>query len=117
MSAACRTIFVKPGIPLLDEKGFIRNEAYEDEYTLDEYADKTVVGDPHTVAEKMIADIKRLNPEQLHMQFLVRLHASGTRSQVDRALQEGSRTADRKGTGPALQPRYRERASEEGELD
>ena len=53
----------------LDEKGFIRNEAYEDEYTLDEYADKTVVGDPHTVAEKMIADIKRLNPSNYTCNF------------------------------------------------
>ena len=53
----------------LDEKGFIKNEAYEDEYTLDEYADKTVVGDPHTVAEKMIADIKRLSPSNYTCNF------------------------------------------------
>lgn len=53
----------------LDERGFIRNEAYVGEYTLDEYADKTVVGDPHTVAEKMIADIRRLNPTNYTCNF------------------------------------------------
>lgn len=53
----------------LDEKGFISNEAYDGEYTLDEYADRTVVGDPHTVAEKMVADIRRLNPSNYTCNF------------------------------------------------
>jgi alkanesulfonate monooxygenase SsuD/methylene tetrahydromethanopterin reductase-like flavin-dependent oxidoreductase (luciferase family) len=53
----------------LDDKGFIRNEAYEGEYSLDEYADKTVVGDPHVVAEKMIDNIKRLNPSNFTCNF------------------------------------------------
>jgi len=53
----------------LDENGYIKNEEYPGEYTLDEYTDKTVVGDPHTVAEKMIADIKRLNPSNYTCNF------------------------------------------------
>lgn len=53
----------------LDASGFIKNQAYDGEYTLDEYADKTVVGDPHTVAEKMVADIKRLNPSNYTCNF------------------------------------------------
>lgn len=53
----------------LDENGYIRNQEYPGEYTLDEYADKTVVGDPHTVAEKMVADIRRLNPSNYTCNF------------------------------------------------
>lgn len=53
----------------LDGTGFIRDEAYEGEYTLDQYADNMVVGDAHTVAEKMIADIKRLNPSNYTCNF------------------------------------------------
>lgn len=51
----------KPELPL-DEIGFIRNEPFDGEYTLEQYANNMVVGDPHLVAEKMVADIKRLNP-------------------------------------------------------
>ncbi len=46
----------------LDAEGYIRNDAFEGEYSLDEFANNMVVGDAHLVAEKMIADIKRLNP-------------------------------------------------------
>ena len=53
----------------LDQNGYIRDEAYEGEYTLDQYADNMVVGDPHLVAEKMIADIKRLNPANYTCNF------------------------------------------------
>lgn len=53
----------------LDANGFIRNEAYDGEYTLDQYADNMVVGDVHIVAEKMIADIKRLNPSNYTCNF------------------------------------------------
>ncbi len=51
----------KPELPL-DDHGFIRNDAFDGEYTLEQYANNMVVGDPLSVAEKMIADIKRLNP-------------------------------------------------------
>ncbi|WP_158782151.1 LLM class flavin-dependent oxidoreductase [Pantoea sp. BAV 3049] len=51
----------KPQLPL-DANGFISNEPFDGEYTLEQYANNMVVGDPHLVAEKMIADIKRLNP-------------------------------------------------------
>ncbi|GAB4070984.1 LLM class flavin-dependent oxidoreductase [Ancylobacter sonchi] len=53
----------------LDESGFIRNEPYPDEYTLDQYADNMIVGDAHTVAEKMIENIKRLNPSNYTCNF------------------------------------------------
>lgn len=46
----------------LDSKGFICDEPFPGEYTLDQYADNMVVGDPHMVAEKMVADIRRLSP-------------------------------------------------------
>jgi alkanesulfonate monooxygenase SsuD/methylene tetrahydromethanopterin reductase-like flavin-dependent oxidoreductase (luciferase family) len=58
----------QPDLPL-DENGYIKNEEYPGEYTLDEYADKMVVGDPHMVAEKMVADIKRLNPSNYTCNF------------------------------------------------
>ncbi|MCK1450500.1 LLM class flavin-dependent oxidoreductase [Bradyrhizobium sp. 35] len=58
----------KAEIPL-DRRGYIRDEPYSGEYTLDEYAEKTVVGDPHTVAEKMVADITRLNPTNYTCNF------------------------------------------------
>lgn len=58
----------KADLPL-DENGFIKNEEYSGEYTLDQYADNMVVGDPHTVAEKMVADIKRLNPSNYTCNF------------------------------------------------
>ena len=73
----------------LDESGFIKNQAYDGEYTLDEYADKTVVGDPYTVAEKMIADIRRLNPSNYTCNFsfgcmsLERAHKSIVRFKKD----------------------------------
>jgi len=51
----------KAALPL-DDRGYIRNEAFDGEYTLEQYADNMVVGDVYKVAEKMIADIKRLNP-------------------------------------------------------
>lgn len=51
----------KPALPL-DANGYIRNEPFDGEYTLEQYASNMVVGDPHIVAEKMIADIQRLNP-------------------------------------------------------
>lgn len=53
----------------LDANGYIRDEAFEGEYTLDQYADNMVVGDPHTVAEKMVADIKRLAPTNYTCNF------------------------------------------------
>jgi len=53
----------------LDKDGFIRNEPYPGEFTLEQYADNMVVGDPHTVAEKMVADIKRLNPTNYTCNF------------------------------------------------
>jgi alkanesulfonate monooxygenase SsuD/methylene tetrahydromethanopterin reductase-like flavin-dependent oxidoreductase (luciferase family) len=53
----------------LDNRGFIRNEAYDGEYTLEEYAEKMVVGDPHTVAEKMVADMRQLNPSNYTCNF------------------------------------------------
>ncbi|GAA3889987.1 LLM class flavin-dependent oxidoreductase [Gibbsiella dentisursi] len=46
----------------IDADGYIRNEAFEGEYTLEQYADNMVVGDAYQVAEKMIADIKKLSP-------------------------------------------------------
>lgn len=58
----------KADLPL-DDSGFIRDEAYPDEYTLDQYADNMVVGDAHTVAEKMIENIKRLNPSNYTCNF------------------------------------------------
>jgi alkanesulfonate monooxygenase SsuD/methylene tetrahydromethanopterin reductase-like flavin-dependent oxidoreductase (luciferase family) len=53
----------------LDNNGFIANEAFEGEYSLDQYADNMVVGDPHTVAEKMVDNIKRLNPSNFTCNF------------------------------------------------
>ena len=53
----------------LDRDGFVRNDPFPGEYTLDQYADNMVVGDPHTVAGKMIADIKRLNPSNYTCNF------------------------------------------------
>ncbi|MGY5802076.1 LLM class flavin-dependent oxidoreductase [Rhizobium hainanense] len=53
----------------VDDKGYIRDEPYDGEYTLDQYADNMVVGDPHMVAEKMITDIKRLNPTNYTCNF------------------------------------------------
>lgn len=53
----------------LDDKGYIRDEGFDGEYTLDQYADNMVIGDPHTVAEKMVADIKRLNPSNYTCNF------------------------------------------------
>lgn len=73
----------------LDEKGFIKNEAYEGEYTLNEYADNMVVGDPHTVAKKMIDNIKRLNPSNFTCNFsfgcmpIERAHRSITRFKTE----------------------------------
>ena len=55
--------------PPLDDNSYISNQAFEGEYTLDQYADNMVVGDPHTVAEKMVADIKRLNPSNYTCNF------------------------------------------------
>lgn len=46
----------------LASNGFIRDEPFEGEYTLDQFANNMVVGDPHMVAEKMVENIKRLNP-------------------------------------------------------
>lgn len=51
----------KAALPL-DDRGYIRDEAFDGEYTLEQYADNMVVGDVYKVAEKMIADIKRLSP-------------------------------------------------------
>ncbi len=53
----------------LDDKGFIRNEAYPGEFTLEQYVDNMVVGDPHTVAEKIVNNIKRLNPSNYTCNF------------------------------------------------
>jgi alkanesulfonate monooxygenase SsuD/methylene tetrahydromethanopterin reductase-like flavin-dependent oxidoreductase (luciferase family) len=53
----------------LGSNGFIRNEPFPGEYTLEQYADNMVVGDPHTVAEKMIADIRRLAPSNYTCNF------------------------------------------------
>ncbi|MCX8997462.1 LLM class flavin-dependent oxidoreductase [Rhizobiaceae bacterium BDR2-2] len=53
----------------LDDNGYIANEGYDGEYTLEQYADNMVVGDPHAVAKKMIADIKRLNPSNYTCNF------------------------------------------------
>ncbi|MGO7586347.1 LLM class flavin-dependent oxidoreductase [Rhizobium ruizarguesonis] len=53
----------------LDDKGFIRNEAYPGEFTLEQYVDNMVVGDPHTVAEKIVDNIKRLNPSNYTCNF------------------------------------------------
>ena len=74
----------KADLPL-DEKGYIRNEGFEGEYTLDQYADNMVVGDPHAVAEKMVENIKRLNPSNYTCNFsfgcmpLEKAHRSITR--------------------------------------
>ncbi len=53
----------------LDENGYIRNEGFDGEYSLDQFANNMVVGDAHLVAEKMIADIKRLNPANYTCNF------------------------------------------------
>lgn len=53
----------------LDEKGFIRNEAYSGEFTLEQYVENMVVGDPHTVAEKIVENIKQLNPSNYTCNF------------------------------------------------
>lgn len=53
----------------LDAKGFIRNEAYPGEFSLEQYVDNMVVGDPHTVAEKIVANIERLNPSNYTCNF------------------------------------------------
>ncbi|GAA4487749.1 LLM class flavin-dependent oxidoreductase [Gluconacetobacter asukensis] len=53
----------------LDQDGFIRNEAFPGENTLEGFANNMVVGDPHVVAEKMVADIKRLNPTNYTCNF------------------------------------------------
>ena len=53
----------------LDQAGFIRNESYPGEFTLEQYADNMVVGDPHTVAEKIVDNIKRLNPSNYTCNF------------------------------------------------
>ncbi|RUW22208.1 LLM class flavin-dependent oxidoreductase, partial [Mesorhizobium sp. M1A.F.Ca.IN.020.06.1.1] len=55
--------------PPLDGNSYISDQPFEGEYTLDQYADNMVVGDPHTVAEKMVADIKRLNPSNYTCNF------------------------------------------------
>ncbi len=53
----------------LDETGYIRNEAFPGENTLEEYAENMIIGDPYHVAEHMIADIKRLNPDNYTCNF------------------------------------------------
>ena len=53
----------------LAANGFIRDEPFEGEYTLDEFADNMVVGDPHLVAGKVIDNIKRLNPSNYTCNF------------------------------------------------
>ncbi|KEA03634.1 luciferase [Agrobacterium sp. 13-626] len=58
----------QPELPL-DQAGFIRNEPYSGEFTLEQYADNMVVGDPHTVAEKIVDNIKRLNPSNYTCNF------------------------------------------------
>jgi alkanesulfonate monooxygenase SsuD/methylene tetrahydromethanopterin reductase-like flavin-dependent oxidoreductase (luciferase family) len=44
------------------EGSLIRDEPFPGEQTIAEYAQNIVVGDPHHVAERMIEDIRRLNP-------------------------------------------------------
>ena len=61
--------YLRQAEPPLDDNSYISNQAFEGEYTLDQYADNMVVGDPHTVAEKMVADIKRLNPSNYTCNF------------------------------------------------
>ena len=61
--------YLRQASPPLDDNSYISNQAIEGEYTLDQYADNMVVGDPHTVAEKMVADIKRLNPSNYTCNF------------------------------------------------
>jgi len=61
--------YLRQASPPLDDNSYISNQAFEGEYTLDQYADNMVVGDPHTVAEKMLADIKRLNPSNYTCNF------------------------------------------------
>lgn len=53
----------------LAPSGFIRDEGFPGEYTLDQFADNMVVGDPHLVAAKMIDNIKRLNPSNYTCNF------------------------------------------------
>ncbi len=55
-------------LPLAPD-GFIRDEGFDGEYTLDQFAGNMVVGDPHLVAEKMIDNIKRLNPSNYTCNF------------------------------------------------
>jgi alkanesulfonate monooxygenase SsuD/methylene tetrahydromethanopterin reductase-like flavin-dependent oxidoreductase (luciferase family) len=61
--------FLRQSEAPLGPNGFIRNEPFPGEYTLDQYADNMVVGDPHVVAEKMIADIRRLSPSNYTCNF------------------------------------------------
>jgi alkanesulfonate monooxygenase SsuD/methylene tetrahydromethanopterin reductase-like flavin-dependent oxidoreductase (luciferase family) len=49
-------------LPLELEGGFIRDVPFEGEHTLSEYASNMVIGDPHRVAERMIADIRHIGP-------------------------------------------------------
>ena len=48
---------------------FIRNEPFQGEDTIEGYAQATIVGDVHHVAERMVEDIRRLNPSHYACNF------------------------------------------------